>query len=450
MGSFSGWASTTYPYDFTDWSLGVPEGIEPDGVAYWGEEGDCLYYYDIGQVGSDWGLIGIVQGDGSNFDYLAMGMYEDFFGIGYEGAYLWASNIYDEEDYIIGFTGGIWNNGEMDGAGVALYEGGSAGILTGNVLGNYYEFYGYEGMGYGGMWMAKGTFEYVEMTDGSIYGEVEALPINFAGYGGFDGGGTITVMSSEGEAIYFDDQDWGIWATMIGGTYTGPTSEDWALSLSNIVLGPEIHRWAEVVGSKWDDTDNTIAGKVAGAWVNLGDVVQEIEPSTGVLGGELKGTFDPTEMWQAVAAGAYMETTKFLEMVNNNPAALQTLNIPYIEIGRTSLTGNGGNLTSVNMNDVTFFGYSTGAMPRIWATGDVNGTNDGNPAGSTALLNGNGFSNVNFHMNNWGDAGGNWDASVNGSGTVGGHGIDMTGGAAGTVDTATTFSGTGAGVAKPD
>ena len=175
---------------------------------------------------------------------------------------------------------------------------------------------------------------------------------------------------------------------------------------------------------------------------------------TGVCGADLKGTFNPdNSTWQTAAMWAGMDTRTFLAMAGTTAGQekLAQLNIPCIEVGRTNLTGSGGNLAEVNMNDVTFFAYSNGAPPRIWATGDVNGTTNGtNPAGSTALLRGTGFDNsgVGFYMNNYGDAGGNWDASVYGSGTVADYSIDMSGVAAGSVDTMTGFSGTGAGVAK--
>jgi hypothetical protein len=54
---------------------------------------------------------------------------------------------------------------------------------------------------------------------------------------------------------------------------------------------------------------------------------------------------------------------------------------------------------------------------------------------------------VDFTVNNWGGAGGNWGATVDGSGTVDMYDVDINGVAAGTVDPVDpTFSGTGAGV----
>jgi len=446
MGSFSGEMYTDNP---ASWAYsGNIEQTTPDGVAYWGEEegGDSLHFYGD-YAGDDYGLIGIVDNGDDTFDYLAMGEYEyDPYGMG-SGVmpYLWASNIYDdfERTEILGFTGGIWSDGEMDGKVLAVFETeSSAGILTGDLTGNFYETY--LDFGYGGVWMAEGSLDYIQITDTAASGEGTDFGAMFPmGYGGFDAGGYIDIYSMMGYGGGFDSEDWGVFGMTGYGGYGGSTSNDWWMSLAE--YSEDGSKWIEVIGTQWDDDE--VAGKVAGAWV-------DVEGVTGVLGGELKGTFDPME-WQAVAAGAWLETRMFLDMANPaNTAgneALEALNIPYIEIGRTDLTGSGGNLTEVNMNDVTFFAYSDGAMPRIWATGAVNGTTTTTIAvDDTATLTGTGFSGVDFTVTGTGGVGGNWDASVDGSGNVGGYSIDIQGGAAGTIDTPTTFSGTGAGVARPD
>ncbi|MBW2020789.1 MAG: hypothetical protein JRI65_12485 [Deltaproteobacteria bacterium] len=90
------------------------------------------------------------------------------------------------------------------------------------------------------------------------------------------------------------------------------------------------------------------------------------------------------------------------------------------------------------MNDVTFFAYSTGADPRIWATSGVGGSFiNGGPStsGPAVPLSGGGL-NANFQINRWDT--GQWGANVDGSGTlnrtdVGGTvDIQFNGGAAGT------------------
>jgi hypothetical protein len=283
--------------------------------------------------------------------------------------------------------------------------------------------------------------------------------VNFLGYGGFgvDGSsGAINATSTNGQAINLIGYDWGVWSSMIGGTYSGTETDNWYLPLNNEL--PQVHRWAEVIGDKF--SNNEISGDVAGAWVSVSDA------TTGVMGGDLAGTFDPLT-WQAVAVGTYIDTPTYLNMVVTDQAALEALNIPYIEIGTTDLSYSSGgtNLTDLEMNDVKFFAYSDGARPLIWATGDVRGvTTDGaSPALESVTLTGAGFDNsVTFTVNNYDNVTDfKWDASVDGSGTVGGHDIDIEGGAAGSVDLVGStgvldddplidnpnFSGTGAGVA---
>ena len=170
------------------------------------------------------------------------------------------------------------------------------------------------------------------------------------------------------------------------------------------------------------------------------------------MGGKLKGTFDPADpAWQAVTAGSWMDTQRFLELsaTAEGRKKLQQLNIPCIEIGRANLTG-GDAMMNVNMRDVTFFSYSNGAKPKIWATGNVNGTYRSAPnPGHAVPMSGNGL-NATFKVNNWGKQ--SWGATVNGAGvlnrnTGGTVDVRFNGAAAGTHQNG-QFSGTGAGVAK--
>ena len=131
---------------------------------------------------------------------------------------------------------------------------------------------------------------------------------------------------------------------------------------------------------------------------------------------------------------------------------LAGLNIPSIEIGRANLSGISSKL-DVHMNDVTFFSYSTGADPRIWATNNVGGTYVEIPdIGHTVNLSGGGL-NAKFKVNRWGSN--KWGANItDGIGIlnrtdVGGIvNISFKGGAAGayTGTTSGDFSGTATGV----
>jgi hypothetical protein len=344
----------------------------------------------------------------------------------------------------------------------AVYGGNGSGVVQYTYGSVYLE-------GGSSMWMAEGVFTPVAITTNPNDLYPETYPFNVDQYyGKFTGGGGIDVSDSMGYSknLYYINgsytpETWGILGNIQFGTYSGTTSDDWLMLEKSIEEGSST--WIQMLGNKWSEGE--VAADAAGAWVTLG-------LGTGVIGGELAGTFDPNAYtWQAIASGSYIDTARFLAMADPDNVegnkALEALNIPYIEIGRTDLasTSTTGALTSVSMDDVTFFAYSDGAMPRIWATGSLDGGITGGVSGttsaygtdvnnSTATLSGEGFNNsVTFKVNNYGAVGENWDASVDGAGVVGGHSIDITGGAAGTVDTdtgsGTEFSGTGAGIATP-
>lgn len=189
--------------------------------------------------------------------------------------------------------------------------------------------------------------------------------------------GILKLFSDKIQSIVYRvlEGTWGFEASGSYGRYTW--SDNWSLHLHNSAQDPEIHRWAEVVGSKWSGT--VISGKVAGAWVNLEDAM------TGVTGGALEGSYNPTQnTWQSLAEGKWMETRRFLQMAatsydstsdsytfnttgnglsETQENLLHGHNIPRIEIGRADLTGSNNfqdGSMSVTMHDVTFFAYSTG------------------------------------------------------------------------------------------
>jgi hypothetical protein len=245
------------------------------------------------------------------------------------------------------------------------------------------------------------------------------------------------------------DQYFSVTSAIQGGTYAGALDQ-WRLPFSSsfdcetIKTGGYLLSSPDAAGS-W--SNNLISGKGVGAWVNLEDMV------TGVCGADLKGTFNPVNAtWQTAAMWAGMDTRTFLNMAGTEVGKdkLAQLNIPCMEVGSTNLSGSttDGSL-SVNMNNTKFFAYSNGAPPRIWATGDVIGTYTSDPTiGTNVSLTGTGGTcNIyaDFGVQKWDTN--NWAAGVNGSGTVGGHAIYMTGSAAGQY-TGGDFSGTGAGTAQ--
>jgi len=467
MGTISGDILGTYNEDTGIWeavSIGTWEGEELDLSAEW--EGR-LSSYDAGKIGETYGLVGMVYDEAQGYyDYLAMGDYES--DSAYSGPYLFSSEIgeYDNDNWkTYAMSGGVAKDNLITGMMAGVYnneDDKTSGVFFTDISGAFYELSSDEDSSYG-MWIMEGTVTPVVIASGldDTYDVVqETASPNFINA---DSEPNISVTDEEdndnGEVlintIMKDDkvtQEFGVIGTILNGAYSVLPTTGWSLSLVDKSSdGLYETAWMEIgsgaEASQW--ADGELSADVSGAWVDLGYYM------TGVMGGKLIGTFDANDTkWQALALGSIIDTKTFLAMAatDEGKAKLAQLNIPCIEVGSTNLTGSGDNLASVAMNDVKFFAYSTGASPKIWATGDVSGTTTGSsPVNSTATLSGTGFvDSVSFTVNSYGSAGGNWDATVSGSGTVSTHDVDIKGGAAGTVGTdVTTFSGTGAGVAKP-
>jgi hypothetical protein len=262
---------------------------------------------------------------------------------------------------------------------------------------------------------------------------------------------------------------WSVWQSIAGGTYSGtPTAWQWEYN-KNTIHGQETDYQAfQTTGAT---VNGITTGTMVGAWVNYND------PSTGVTGGTFKGLFDPNTAttWQAIAQGVSMSTSTFLAKaaaISGDAAAQQAFmnatKIPVVQVGQATLSQGAGtvnNLSGVTMNNVTFFSNSTGGIPSIWATSGVSGNYSGTPS-TTGLpvnnvpLSGNGL-NALFNVNSWNTGNNSWAAKVAGSGTLTGQTINnpypgsfqFKGGAAGTIVPGTSpagsFSGTGAGIAKP-
>jgi hypothetical protein len=261
----------------------------------------------------------------------------------------------------------------------------------------------------------------------------------------------------ENVSLGIPGQAWKITQVIDGGCYVGTPTDVWTARYDFTDPGDNIRRLGTVDGTKW--SESKIEGKNSGAWVSYSDAV------TGVHGGALKGTFDPDVLtYQTVAHIATLTSSKFLQMIEGGQTqtdALTRLNIPCIQVGATNLQlmSTDRYFNSVNMNDVRFFAYSTGADPRIWATNSVTGSFNNNstpPVNHTAeLISTGGASSLNagFTVKNWSN--GKWGASVSGYGSLsrtdipGSTDIEFKGGAAGNYNpTERKFSGTGSGVAK--
>ena len=281
-----------------------------------------------------------------------------------------------------------------------------------------------------------------------------------AGWVNFNGGGTTTDWRYS-----IAGQNWGIWKSIIGGEYKEPTSDTWSLSTFVDLSAQGTIYGTKTDGTKWSadvNGNNVLAGQTYGYGADI-----TTTPNTWISVGETIGTFNPALFtWQAVQTGAWLDTNKFLAMTQTDQATLAQLNIPFVEVGKTTLSGSGNNI-SVSMNNVTFFAYQTGDAPKIWATGDVNGNysalappSTGIPVGLSGSIGGNTLT-TDFTVQQWNTTSGNWMATVT-NGNIPANTMNNTstltfeGAAGGKIDqdingvtcTNNCFSGTAAGVAQ--
>ncbi|TAN45719.1 MAG: hypothetical protein EPN22_01640 [Nitrospirae bacterium] len=170
-------------------------------------------------------------------------------------------------------------------------------------------------------------------------------------------------------------------------------------------------------------TGNRLDAQFYGYWADSGTRSAVLStPMTAIMTGNVVGTFDPVAYtYQAAVSGAWVETTKLLQMVCGDSTCsgfgtpnpnVGTLNIPSFIVGKVNLAGSGTNMPTVNMNNVVFLAPAAGSAPKIWATADVNGTYSANPVGQTANLSGGGI-NVQFTPQQW--TSNKWLATVDGS-----------------------------------
>lgn len=352
-----------------------------------------------------------------------------------------------------GAIGSAWQNQSIDGRGYALYidPSGNAGILRGSIAGSYNPAVG--------TFSTNGTWTSVALATGLAPSSLGDLTYGYNLIMNPDNGAIANIQATSGVAAFaskyeartfnISGQDWGVWEAITGGT-GGSSSDTWGLLTEYKSTDNSLIFGTKIEGSQWS------GNKLYGATYGYGADISAT-PVTWIARGETIGTFNPdASTWLAAQVGAYVDTNKFLSMVQTlqGRAALQQLSIPFIEVGRANLAGSGNNM-DVNMNDVTFFAYQTGAAPKIWATGNVNGTYTAPPVLNTpVVLTGNGL-NVNFNVQAFDTSAKKWTATVDGggaysgTGTMNGSNVQINGAAAGTNTGAGTgtFSGTGAGVA---
>jgi FecR-like protein len=364
----------------------------------------------------------------------------------------------DNDRFFLGTIGSVWYGGAIEGDLVAMYvgTGGKGGIMTADWHGGYAA---------DGTWRAGWTaFTTMEMAASGVpHDPDDPIPNPYPVYiDSIDnrifpaGAGTIYVENRSDEMvgayITYADQDWAIWRGGLEGRFTGTPDDDWIVAIEgNTAYGKDMHQWMELIGDQW--SGGQIRGKAIGAWVDIS------EATAGVMGGKIRGIYnpaDPSNVWDIAAGGAALEATRFLAMANGAPgekAILDNLGIPRFEVGQVNLSGSDSQL-NVNMKNVTFFAFSTGNAPRLWATDDVSGSYTAAPAPAhTVTLSGGGMS-ADFKVHHW--AGGTWAGGITSNGTqtltrtdtAGSVDLSFDGGAAGNY-TGGTFSGTAAGVVKP-
>ncbi|MDP2725578.1 MAG: hypothetical protein Q8O44_04805, partial [Syntrophales bacterium] len=286
--------------------------------------------------------------------------------------------------------GGTEIGGSMEGGLIALYIDldGNAGYLKGSLSGAAYpeiEMFEMEG-GLYPVQMVTG----IGILPAELYDAVSVTNETWETVNDFTFNSTVMGPASGRDYNYYEDSAkigssnwWGIWEASIDGIYEGiSVSDNWNWSMEyrdgNKVIGHETS------GTQW--SNNKIAGADAGYWAEISSA----SAVTGISVGETRGTFDPNaSTLQALSMGVWLETNKFLTMAagatttETANAVLKALNIPAVQVGKTTLTqasGTVNNLSGVTMSDVTFFATSTGNAPRIWATNNVSGSYTAAPA----------------------------------------------------------------------
>jgi len=355
------------------------------------------------------------------------------------------STTYDGGAYR-GFVGGAHKDGSLNLRLYGVYIDGNrkVGFLKGNLAGSSYPDIG--------MFEAEGTLGKVEMEQGEMDPKdfVDSLNQEFfysTAAGAFEINGSDLKDKPhwiEATTLTFPPSSFGVWREARLGTYEGVLPSDTWSSYAEIkedygLFGTLIE------GRKWSDRE------VLGSAFGFGASVSS-EPVTWIHVGETVGTFDPNKStFEMVSTGFLFETKKFLSLVGREEglSKLSSLNVPAYEVGRVSLQGVGNGL-EVHMDDVVFLAPLSGEKPKIWGTGNVNGTIQSTPElnQSTTLTDSAQKFSVNFTPVYWDSN--KWLSKVSGSGTLqGGYtgDISMQGAAAGKIN-GNSFSGTAAGIVK--
>ncbi len=303
-------------------------------------------------------------------------------------------------------------------AGVAA---DSANVVSGGIMALYQQGYGYGGILYSddiagtyapeiGSWKAQGDINAYQMS-----GYLSSSTINTLAY-------TNNSQTSQTTIQHFPGESWGIWHRVFGGfddtsaggygtgslggypSLIGGDPLDFRSNISSVEENiPLPSPWAGGYGSEYlnfsmgASANGVSSGTVAGAEARWGEkmTAESIPESyTVVMGGGVKGIFDPTTTpltWTAISQGGYMRTENFIDkqsgMADSERANFErATKIPAFDVGMANLRGNNGNLY-VNMDNIKFFRFQNEEGPRIWATNNVYGSYAADPSvGTTVTL----------------------------------------------------------------
>lgn len=361
---------------------------------------------------------------------------------------------------------------DINGAVYALYvddgnKGSTqkAGILKGSFSGSVYPRT-VQAFEQGGIWDAEGSIYSIEMMKGTnidpaifnsrdrIYTEEKYYSEHFIinhgeKYSSLAGFSTSVYAARLNVAFIKGYYDWGVFENVEAGTYEGaPAGKvEWASGVDRKGGSGKLETTTyQFSDTNWDADKKRITGTFTGS------VTRWEEAQNFVMGGDIHGMFNPDKKtYEMAIIGGMVTVDRFMGMVETEPERLKSLNIPTQLVGSDNLTGSGNGIT-VNMQNVSFYAYSTGQAPRIWATKDVEGSYTQTPqVNSTVNLTGQTLE-AQFTIQKWQD--GKWGAKVMGQTqqgkNIGGYEVKFTGAAAGAYqEAAGTFSGTAAGVSVP-
>ena len=373
------------------------------------------FYEDIGYFGGYMGITGSVWGDGSNCDFTSIG---DFSLYG-EEPFVWHSEcdrrnpyaaIYSYDPYndryttygdnfgaFYGITAGIGGNDELEGLALALYidPDTNAGTLSGPINGFYSDDIE--------MYILEGELTNTLMTEDTgippeeLLDHIDFSDIEGGGFGSFETGGDITahVVEGVGINIYADTYSysdlWGIWGTVMFGSYTGAASPSWQLDLSGVASYREdrgdyyfeetvICRLGRVNGTA---SPNRLDGSFNGIWIGFHDdkVLSGGTISSDVIGNYVEGN---SGVWQAVCAGEWVTVEEELDLANldNEIIALGGELVPVVKPYSSTMSGSGtfdlaGEIAA--LMDMSFYATSNLAPEGIWVS-----VIDGTYAGPTS------------------------------------------------------------------